>query len=1072
MNESACIDVVTLHEVDLIVGEDEESLLIEGFEQFSAKVKRRAASGVVVEKIRTITFVREGVFDEIVHMKECAGERSEVWLRLKNKGRKDIVHIGLYNEWSDGKPGLDNDELMVQVKKRMSSDIFLHGDLNIDLDRVQDNDTTYSHYKIGLDLIQEMDRCGLDRHGSGITREEWKNRDGVKVLEQSAIDWAATNIADIQHFSRRVMADFSDHEMIVSDIPYQAKGEAKVEKIRVRNINNLTTDECMRSLNHYHWEALSSMTLEEMGAFVRRVLVENLDRYAPWRWVKVKKNPGRRPTEEEKKLRSRLVKELHKGDRVQVRSLRKRLQKCLRRGRIEDFEKKVVSGKTDMWKAFKRLTKKSKSEVVIIDNNKRIVGDECANRFADYFAGKIRKLKSACTPVIPDKKTDEELRKEGIRKFEFKTLSEEEVAKIVRDSKPSTATDMYGISPKMLKLWSSRSRYLVSAITFVINNCIVDGEIPVEWKTSKLYPCYKSKGSRHQTSSYRPIALGSPLIKIFEAAVNTQLVHFMESRGYLSESQHGYRKSRSTISATAHLADRIDEARQNKLKTGIICFDYSSAFDMVDEKILGRKLHNLGFGSTSVDLMMNYMSDRSIVVEASGGKSKTIHFKSLSPQGSKISPTVYLCATHDINKIIEAVEGCYSVTYADDTNVVCTARSYGELKKLMEEVCRRIQLYSSMNGLCLNASKTEFIVVRNKITKLEEDFCIEFDGEKIKESKSVKFLGIVTARDLSGHAHIDSILSDVNRRIGMIRRLREYFSATTLLKLVKANIIPKVLYGSECWCNVTSEHEKGVLQKVELLYKEAIRAAFGYWKGNRTPSEVLWERSGIEKPGRTILRKVAVAAFDIYNDVGSWRFLRREVLFRAERERRKPYEGLLPVLPEVGSLRNRATRVHNCLPIGMKSINYGTRERTLKVFKSFFNNRAEDIEEELKNKYFERVSRPLEVSKIRSGLFREVAQTAVVVNTWQRAYSGLSRGDSVVKMSGSKVETDTELENLRRRVLELTPAPGWSRPVVVEPNVDVEPLRRRVSEMEAKAAGERKESEGDQERVNDSKEAQ
>ena len=112
-----------------------------------------------------------------------------------------------------------------------------------------------------------------------------------------------------------------------------------------------------------------------------------------------------------------------------------------------------------------------------------------------------------------------------------------------------------------------------------------------------------------------------------------------------------------------------------------------------------------------------------------------------------------------------------------------------------------------------------------------------------------------------------------------------------------------------------------------------------------------------------------------------------------------------------------------------------------------------------------------EVSKIRNGQFREVAQTAVVVNTWQRAYISLSRDDSVVKMSGSKVETDTELENLRRRVLELTPAPGWSRPVVVEPNADVELLRRRVSEMEAKAAGEGKEGEGDQERVNDSKEA-
>ena len=388
------------------------------------------------------------------------------------------------------------------------------------------------------------------------------------------------------------------------------------------------------------------------------------------------------------------------------------------------------------------------------------------------------------------------------------------------------------------------------------------------------------------------------------------------------------------------------------MKTGIICFDYSSAFDMVDEKILGCKLHNLGFGETSVNLMTNYMSDRSIVVEASGGKSETIHFKSLSPQGSKISPTVYLVATHDINEIIEAVEGCYSVTYADDTNVVCTARSMAELKAIMEEVCRRIQEYSSRNGLCLNASKTEFVIIRSKNKKLDDDFHIYFDGEKIKESRNIKFLGIVTSKDMSGFAHVDSILPEVNRRISMMRRLREYFPQRSLLTLVKANIVPKILYGSEIWCNISSGHERGVLHKVELLYKEAIRAALGEWRNNRTPSEELWEKSGIERPGRTVLRRVAIAGFDIYNDTGAWRFLEREVQFRAERERRKRYEDILPVLPDACSLRNRATRIYNCLPQEMKNINYGTREETLKVFKSFFNNKVEMIESEIRSRYF------------------------------------------------------------------------------------------------------------------------
>ena len=517
INDKAKLDIVSIHEVDLVVGEDDENLLIHGFEQFSVKVGRnRGESGYGVEKIRTITYVREGLFDEIIQMEDCNNDRSECWLRLKNKGRRDLVYVGVYNEWRDGNPGPNNEDMLNQIKKRMSSDIFLHGDLNIDLDRVQDEDKTYGHLKRGREMIQEMERCGLDRHGSGITREEWKWRGGVKVLERSAIDWAATNLPGVQHFSKRIMADFSDHSMIISDLPYQMKGEKKTEKIRVRNINKLATDECIASLNMYHWESLATMTLEEMGVFMRRVMVENLDRFAPMRWITQKRKPGHKPTDEEKRLRILMMKKLREGDRRQVKILRRRLQKCMRQTRIKNFEEKVKTGKTDMWKAFKQITKKSKSDVVIIENNKRLVGNACADRFADFFSGKIKKLKSTCTPVTPVRKSDEQLASEGIEKFEFRLLKEKEIRKIIRDSKPSVATDMYGLSPKMMKHWAI-SKPFITAVTYVVNFCILSGKIPEEWKISKLYPCYKGKGSRHQTTSYRPIALGSPLIKVFEA---------------------------------------------------------------------------------------------------------------------------------------------------------------------------------------------------------------------------------------------------------------------------------------------------------------------------------------------------------------------------------------------------------------------------------------------------------------------------------------------------------------------------------------------------------------------------
>ena len=53
---------------------------------------------------------------------------------------------------------------------------------------------------------------------------------------------------------------------------------------------------------------------------------------------------------------------------------------------------------------------------------------------------------------------------------------------------------------------------------------------------------------------------------------------------------------------------------------------------------------------------------------------------------------------------------------------------------------------------------------------------------------------------------------------------------------------------------------------------------------------------------------------------------------------------------------------------------------------------------------------------------------------------------------------DPELEELRRRIGELTPSPGWSRPVELETDPDIELLRKRVREMEIKLAREEAEA--------------
>ena len=84
--------------------------------------------------------------------------------------------------------------------------------------------------------------------------------------------------------------------------------------------------------------------------------------------------------------------------------------------------------------------------------------------------------------------------------------------------------------------------------------CIDTGlEIPQILKTSIIAPHHKG-GSRGLPANYRPIALTSHIIKIFEKVIRNSLVSFMDTNCLFNNSQHGFRTGRSCLSQLlAHL---------------------------------------------------------------------------------------------------------------------------------------------------------------------------------------------------------------------------------------------------------------------------------------------------------------------------------------------------------------------------------------------------------------------------------------------------------------------------------------------------------------------------------------
>ena len=141
--------------------------------------------------------------------------------------------------------------------------------------------------------------------------------------------------------------------------------------------------------------------------------------------------------------------------------------------------------------------------------------------------------------------------------------------------------------------------------------------IPTQYKTQIITPVHK-KDSKAEPANYRPIALTSHIIKIFERIVRNQLFTHLESNTLICDNQHGFRKHRSCLT---QLIPHINNILLNALKgedTDVIYLDFAKAFDKVDHEILLKKLHAYGVRGKLLSWLTCYLTNRQQSVVING----------------------------------------------------------------------------------------------------------------------------------------------------------------------------------------------------------------------------------------------------------------------------------------------------------------------------------------------------------------------------------------------------------------------------------------------------------------------
>ena len=290
------------------------------------------------------------------------------------------------------------------------------------------------------------------------------------------------------------------------------------------------------------------------------------------------------------------------------------------------------------------------------------------------------------------------------------------------------------------------------------NNIWQIGAVPNNWKHSIVLPIHKQDKNASDPKSYRPISLTSCLCKVMERLVTNRLSWYLESKSILNPAQTGFRQGKSTIDQILKLQDTISNYNANGGYTVGAFLDFEKAFDMLYINGLMYKLKNIGIVGNMFSFIDSFVRDRTFQVRVGSSKSDIKNLENGTPQGSVISPILFLIMINDI-KVKAGVE---LSLFADDSATFKSGKHLDSLVKDVQESLDLISDWCEKWGVKISLTKS-CAVIFSKRLKIKINKPLNIYGTPINIEKSTKFLGLIFDSKLTWAEHIDYIRKNVKK---------------------------------------------------------------------------------------------------------------------------------------------------------------------------------------------------------------------------------------------------------------------------------------------------------------------
>ena len=393
----------------------------------------------------------------------------------------------------------------------------------------------------------------------------------------------------------------------------------------------------------------------------------------------------------------------------------------------------------------------------------------------------------------------------------FPSTDELEVTRLVECLDDSAA----GVDDIPARIIKSVSREIAYPLTTLFNLSMRDGIFPDQFKIAKITPIFK-KDNKQELKNYRPISVLPCLSKILEKLIHDRLTDFLTNHQVISETQHGFRKQKSTTSAILQLTDNILNSFDQEQFTIALFLDLSKAFETVDHHILLNKLEHYGIRETSLKWFESYLKNRKQIVKYKTQISSLQEISLSVPQGSLLGPTLFNIYINDITLSVNKLK---SVLYADDSCFYLNHTNISTAINIINNELETLGNWFSSNKLTLNYEKSHFVLFSRK-KKIQNNLDpIKINNINITQVRSTIFLGVTLQHNLSWKTHIDLILNKLNKFKAILYLTRNSLNNHSLKLIYFSLVYPSLTYCSIIW----GKAPKKYLNQLFVAQKKIIR---------------------------------------------------------------------------------------------------------------------------------------------------------------------------------------------------------------------------------------------------------